>query len=193
MFFFLFQNLNFFFFKTADKNFKRLTCAQPVGLRYSGYSISVDRVVKDKEGNIVELIASCVKTNESVKPKGFIQWISNGLTCEIRLYDRLFYHESPEDKEQVPGGWLSDINRNSVKIISNAIVDCSVNNAKAFDKYQFERIGYFSVDPDTTSDHVSAFFFSLLFVFQKISNFYLFFFKLVFNRTVSLKEDAEKH
>lgn len=143
------------FKETADKNYKRLTKDQPVGLRYSGYNIMVKDIVKDSNGKIVELKVTCTKMSESEKPKGVIQWVSRGLTCEVRLYERLFRHEFPEDKEQVPGGWLSDINRDSVKIISNALIDASVKNAKVFDKFQFERVGYFSVDPDTTADHVS--------------------------------------
>ena len=138
--------------------FKRLTCNQSVGLRYSGYSISVDQVLKNNDGKVVELIVNCSKTNDSEKPKGFIQWVANGLECEVRLYERLFKHENPDDKEQVPGGWLSDINHDSIKISKNALVDISVKNASVFSKFQFERIGYFCVDPDTTSNHVSFFF-----------------------------------
>ena len=57
----------------------------------------------------------------------------------------------------MPGGWLSDINKNSLRVIPNAMVDTSVLNSKVYDKFQFERIGYFSVDPDTTEDLVSKF------------------------------------
>jgi len=156
------------FKETADKNFKRLTVTQPVGLRYSGYNIAVKNVVKDASGKVVELVATCVKMSDTEKPKGYIQWVADGLKIEVRLYERLFLHENPEDKEQVPNGWLSDVNRDSEKIISNAWVDISVKNAKVFDKFQFERVGFFSVDPDSKTDH------------------------LVFNRTVSLKEDSEK-
>ena len=112
-------------------------------------------MIKDNNGQIIELIANCVKTNESEKPKGFIQWVAEGLEIEVRIYESLFFHEFPEDMDQVPGGWLSDVNQHSVKIIKNALIDTSVKQSKCFDKYQFERIGFFSVDPDTTSDHVS--------------------------------------
>jgi glutaminyl-tRNA synthetase len=64
-------------------------------------------------------------------------------------------HENPEDSKEVPGGWLSDINKNSLKIIKNSFVDKSVAKAKVYDKFQFERIGYFSVDPDTDEDLVN--------------------------------------
>jgi hypothetical protein len=65
-----------------------------------------------------------------------------------------FNHENPEDTNVVPKGFLSDINPNSLRSIHNALVDRSVLNAKVFDKFQFERIGYFSVDPDTTESLV---------------------------------------
>lgn len=68
---------------------------------------------------------------------------------------RSFFHENPEDPKEVPNGWLSDINKNALTVIKNAMVEASVKNAKVFDKFQFERIGYFSVDPDSTEDMVS--------------------------------------
>ena len=156
MLFFIRNFKDYLNFKHAEEKskYKRLTCNQPVGLRFSGYSISVEKVVKDKDGKVLELFAICNKTSDTNKPNGFIQWVADGLECEVRLYERLFHHEFPEDKEQVPGGWLSDINHDSIKIIKNALVDVSVRDSKTFTKYQFERIGYFSVDPDTTSNHV---------------------------------------
>ncbi len=63
-----------------------------------------------------------------------------------------FMHENPED---APNGWLNDINKNSLTVIKNAMVDKSVKHAKTFDKFQFERIGYFSVDPDSDEDLVN--------------------------------------
>jgi glutaminyl-tRNA synthetase len=67
-------------------------------------------------------------------------------------------HENPEDTKEVPGGWLSDINPNALTVINKAMVDVSVKNAKVFDKFQFERVGYFSVDPDSTEDLVNKIF-----------------------------------
>ncbi len=55
----------------------------------------------------------------------------------------------------VPGGFLTDVNKDSLKVIKNAMVDSSVLNAKVFDKFQFERVGYFSVDPDSNEDMVN--------------------------------------
>uniref|UniRef100_A0A667Y0G0 glutamine--tRNA ligase n=1 Tax=Myripristis murdjan TaxID=586833 RepID=A0A667Y0G0_9TELE len=149
--------------------YKRLTPEQPVGLRHAGYVIFVQRVIKDSQGKVVALEVTCCSSTETAeKPKAFIHWVSQPLKCEVRLYERLFLHRNPEDPSEVPGGFLSDINPNSLQVISSAFVDSSVKGAKVFDKFQFERVGYFSLDPDSTAD------------------------KLVFNRTVTLKEDPGK-
>lgn len=66
-----------------------MSLAQPVGLRYSGYQITVKEVKKNKDGSISELIVTCEKTGEGVKPKGYIQWVSNPIKCEIRLIEKL--------------------------------------------------------------------------------------------------------
>uniref|UniRef100_W5NB53 Glutamine--tRNA ligase n=1 Tax=Lepisosteus oculatus TaxID=7918 RepID=W5NB53_LEPOC len=156
------------FREVMEKGYKRLTPEQPVGLRHAGYIISVQQVIKDASGSVVELEVTCTKTDAAEKPKAFIHWVSEPLPCEIRLYDRLFLHKNPEDTSEVPAGFLSDVNPNSLQVISNALVDRSVGGAKVFDKFQFERVGYFSVDPDSAPG------------------------KLVFNRTVTLKEDPGK-
>ncbi|XP_044157126.1 LOW QUALITY PROTEIN: glutamine--tRNA ligase [Bufo gargarizans] len=156
------------FREVMEKGYKRMTPDQSVGLRHAGYVISVQSVIKDGNGKVVELEVTCTKSDVAEKPKAFIHWVSNPLVCEVRLYDRLFLHKSPEDPSEVPGGFLSDINTNSLTVIPDAVVDQSAKNCKAFDKFQFERLGYFSVDPDTTDD------------------------KIVFNRTVTLKEDPGK-
>uniref|UniRef100_A0A8C2KZN0 Glutamine--tRNA ligase n=1 Tax=Cyprinus carpio TaxID=7962 RepID=A0A8C2KZN0_CYPCA len=151
-----------------EKGYKRLTPDQPVGLRHAGYVISVQRVIKDGCGNVCELEVTCASSDSVEKPKAFIQWVSNPLQCEVRLYERLFLHKNPEDPAEVPAGFLTDINPYSLTVIESALVDRSVGKSKVFDKFQFERVGYFSVDPDSTSE------------------------KLVFNRTVTLKEDPGK-
>ncbi|XP_036389341.1 glutamine--tRNA ligase [Megalops cyprinoides] len=156
------------FREVMEKGYKRLTPDQPVGLRHAGYVISVQRVIKDASGKVVELEVSCTSSDVAEKPKAFIQWVSMPLQCEVRLYERLFLHRNPEDTAEVPGGFLSDINPNSLQVIDSALVDRSVTGSKVFDKFQFERIGYFSVDPDSTDE------------------------KPVFNRTVTLKEDPGK-
>ncbi|KAK6480826.1 glutamine--tRNA ligase [Huso huso] len=156
------------FREVTEKGYKRLTPDQPVGLRHAGYVISVQKVIKDPSGKVVELQVSCARADSREKPKAFIQWVSNPLRCEVRLYERLFLHKNPEDPSEVPGGFLSDISPNSLQLIEDAMVDRSVAGAKVFDQFQFERVGYFSVDPDSTES------------------------KLVFNRTVTLKEDPGK-
>ncbi|KAL4227109.1 putative glutamine--tRNA ligase [Mactra antiquata] len=157
------------FREKSDKNYKRFASDQTVGLRHAGYILTVESVVKDNSGNITEVKAKCTKSSDTDKPKGFIQWVCNPLVCEVRLYDRLFHHKNPEDSNEVPGGFVSDVNRDSLSVISNAYVDTSVKGSKFLDKYQFERIGFFTVDKDTTSD------------------------RIVFNRTVTLKEDRDKN
>uniref|UniRef100_A0A671WZ01 Glutamine--tRNA ligase n=1 Tax=Sparus aurata TaxID=8175 RepID=A0A671WZ01_SPAAU len=156
------------FRETMEKGYKRLTPEQPVGLRHAGYVISVQKVIKDAQGKVVELEVTCSSSETTEKPKAFIHWVSQPLVCEVRLYERLFLHKNPEDTSEVPNGFLSDINPHSLQTISGALVDISVKGAKALDKFQFERVGYFSLDPDSTAD------------------------KLVFNRTVTLKEDPGK-
>ncbi|KAG5838454.1 hypothetical protein ANANG_G00223870 [Anguilla anguilla] len=156
------------FREVMEKGYKRLTPDQPVGLRHAGYVITLQRVIKDASGKVVELEVSCTSSDVAEKPKAFIHWVSQPLQCEVRLYERLFLHKNPEDPSEVPGGFLSDVNPNSMQVIPDALVDQSVAGSKIFDKFQFERIGYFSVDPDSTKE------------------------KLVFNRTVTLKEDPGK-
>ncbi|CAG2054250.1 unnamed protein product [Timema podura] len=155
------------FKERSGKGYRRLSTDQSVGLRHAGYVITVSRVIKDDKGNISELEVTCQSSTTAEKPKAFIQWVSQPLNIEIRLYDRLFKHKNPEDSTEVPGGFLSDCNLESLNIVS-AYADVSLKTAKVFDKFQFERIGFFSVDTDSTED------------------------RLVFNRTVSLKEDIGK-
>ncbi|XP_054465052.1 glutamine--tRNA ligase [Anoplopoma fimbria] len=156
------------FREVMEKGYKRLTPDQSVGLRHAGYVISVKNVIKDSQGKVVELEVTCCSSETAEKPKAFIHWVSQPLKCEVRLYERLFLHKHPEDQSVVPNGFLSDINPNSLHVISDALVDISVKGAKVLDKFQFERVGYFSLDPESTVD------------------------KLIFNRTVTLKEDPGK-
>jgi glutaminyl-tRNA synthetase len=155
------------FKEVGDKGYRRLTPNQPVGLRHAGYLISVTKVLKDSEGTVVELEVKCEPTSVGEKPKAFIHWVSHPLKVEVRLYERLFKHKNPEDTNEVPGGFLSDCNKNSLEIIQ-AYGDVSLKSADVYSKFQFERNGFFSVDPDSTHD------------------------KMVFNCTVTLKEDAGK-
>lgn len=156
------------FLDNADKNYKRLALNQSVGLKHAGFVITVQEVIRDKDGvTPVELRVTSEPAKSAPKPKAFIHWVSEGdaSNCEVRIYDRLFRHKSPEDINQVPGGFLTDCNKDSLTVISSAMMDSSVKGAKVYDKFQFERLGYFCVDIDSTAE------------------------KLVFNRTIKLRED----
>ncbi|XP_043652081.1 probable glutamine--tRNA ligase [Drosophila teissieri] len=151
-----------------EKGYRRLAPKQSVGLRHAGLVISVDEIVKDPAtGEVVELICTSQSAEQAEKPKAFVQWVSQPIQLEVRLYEQLFKHKNPEDPNEVPGGFLSDISEQSISVVV-AFADRALNQAKVYDKFQFERIGFFSVDPDTSPNH------------------------LVFNRTVGLKEDAGK-
>lgn len=155
------------FKESPEKGYRRLSPTQTVGLRHAGVVLKVTEVKKDSSGKIVELICSCEKVENTEKPKAFIQWVSDPFEIEVRLYERLFMHKNPEDVNEVPNGFLSDCNQDSLRILKS-YADKSILSAKAYEKFQFERIGFFSVDPDSLNG------------------------KLVFNRTVSLKEDSAK-
>jgi len=155
----------------GEKGYRRLTPDQHVGLRYAGVVLKVVDVVKDVDGKVAEVNVQAVSVEEAeTKPKAFIHWVSRPLEIEVRLYEKLFKHKHPEDASEVPGGFLTDVNENSLSVV-RALADSSLlEKLHVFDKFQFERQGFFSVDPD--SDIAAK--------------------KLVFNRTVSLKEDAGK-
>ncbi|KOX71972.1 putative glutamine--tRNA ligase [Melipona quadrifasciata] len=156
------------FKEKTEKDFRRLTLNQSVGLKHVGVVLKVKEIKKDNMGNIVNLIVTQEPICETNKPKAFIHWVSNPLLASIRLYERLFKHKNPEDPNEVPNGFLTDINPHSKKEIVGYIDASLATSAKIFKKFQFERIGFFSVDPETILG------------------------KLIFNRTVTLKEDTGK-
>lgn len=155
-----FKNIN-----VPDKNFRRLTTIQPVGLRYVHLIISCKEVKLDKSNTVKEIVVIAQRADQAPKPKAFIHWVSQPITCEVRSYDTLFDMANPEDH---PNGLLASCRDDSLKVCENALVDRYMKNADHYSRFQFERIGYFSVDIDSTTSH------------------------LVFNRTVSLKEDKGK-
>ncbi|KAJ2950521.1 hypothetical protein O0L34_g8765 [Tuta absoluta] len=155
------------FKELPEKGYRRLTPEQTVGLRHAGYVIKVSKVVKDSTGKVSEVECTAEKAEAADKPKAFIHWVSEPVTVQVRLYDPLFKHKHPEDPAEVPGGFLTDCRSDTLKVVP-ALADKSILSAKVYDKFQFERIGFFSVDPDTTAKNI------------------------VFNRTVSLKEDTGK-
>jgi len=149
-----------------EKGYRRLTPGQAVGLRYAGVVLSlVEAVTKDNK--VIELKVKATPVGEADKPKAFIQWVANPANVEVRIYEKLFKHKSPEDTNEVPGGFLTDINPDSLTVYK-ALADKHILNSKLYDRFQFERIGFFCVDKDSTAS------------------------KLVFNLTVGLKEDSGK-
>jgi glutaminyl-tRNA synthetase len=134
------------FMQAAPKDYNRLTCEQPVRLRHA-YIITCKKVIKDANGNIVEIKASYHPNSKSgqdtsgIKVKSAIQWVDakKAKKIEVRLYDRLFKNEFPEG--------LEDLNPDSLKIIKNALIEPAVITHKVNERFQFERQGYFYADP----------------------------------------------
>ncbi|NWY00040.1 SYQ ligase, partial [Nothoprocta ornata] len=180
------------FREDVDKGYKRLAPGQPVGLRHTGYVIAVQNVIKDASGRIMELEVTCTKSDAADKPKAFIHWVSEPLACEVRLYERLFLHKNPEDPAEVPGGFLSDLNPDSLRVVDTALVDRSVVSAQPFSKFQFERLGYFSVDPDSSARKVRLAERGGSVPSRRVLRALPPSPQLVFNRTVTLKEDPGK-
>jgi glutaminyl-tRNA synthetase len=159
------------FMEAPPKKFFRLSPGSEVRLRYA-YIIKCERVVKDAAGEIVEL--RCTADLESLdgatagrRVKGTIHWVSaaDAVTAEVRLYDRLFHSENPAEGDRDP---LTDLNPNSLERLTAAKVEPSLASAPAGTRYQFERQGYFCVDPDSRPGAP------------------------VFNRTVTLKDSWAK-
>jgi glutaminyl-tRNA synthetase len=161
------------FMEVPPPKFFRLSPGKEVRLR-SAYFIRCDEVIKDASGNIVEL--RCTYDPETRggnaadgrKVKATLHWVSvaHAIPVEVRLYDYLLTVPDPAD---VDDDHLADyINPKSLEIIELAYVEPSIKGAEVGKQYQFERMGYFTVDPDSTPD------------------------KLVFNRTVTLKDDWVK-
>lgn len=141
------------FSENPPKGYYRLTPEQPVRLKHA-YIITCKEVIKDAEGNIVEIKAVYHPDSKSgsdtsgIKVKSAIQWVdaASAKKVEVRLYDRLFKDEAPEG--------LEDINPDSLKVIKNALIEPAVITEKPDERFQFERQGYFYADPvDYTDEH----------------------------------------
>uniref|UniRef100_A0A182MIS9 glutamine--tRNA ligase n=1 Tax=Anopheles culicifacies TaxID=139723 RepID=A0A182MIS9_9DIPT len=154
------------FMENADKSFRRLTPGQPVGLKYIGSMLRVESIVR-KSNTVEELKCRIEQCTATEKPKAYIHWVAKPVPVEVRMYEKLFMHKNPEDSNEVPAGFLSDCATDTIRTVCG-YVDTHLANSEVFDKFQFERIGYFSVDPDSRNG------------------------QLVFNRTVTLKEDTGK-
>lgn len=134
------------FEENPPKGYFRLTPEQPVRLRH-GYIIACKELLKDSNGEIVEIKAEYYKDSKSgndtsgIKVKSAIQWVDakEAKEVEVRLYDRLFATEAPEG--------IDDINPSSLTIIKNALIEPAVITQKPDERFQFEREGYFYADP----------------------------------------------
>lgn len=157
------------FREEANKKFKRLVLGKRVRLRHA-YVIEADAVVRDDRGEILEVHAHTVPDSlgqdpaDGIKPKGVIQWVSSshGKQAEVRLYERLFTHESPDKGE---GDFMDHVNPNSLTIVKYAWIEPALAQALPEEHFQFEREGYFVAD---RYDHSAN--------------------KPVFNRTIALRD-----
>ena len=143
------------FSDAPPKGWKRLVPGGEVRLR-NAYVIRCDRVIKDAGGRLVELRASVDhdtlgKNPEGRKVKGVIHWVSaaHAVRAEVRLYDRLF---SVPEPGAASGDFLADMNPQSLVTLTECALEPSLAQARAGDRYQFEREGYFVADPDGTPD-----------------------------------------
>jgi len=160
------------FMEDPPRKFFRLGPGREVRLK-SAFIIKCEDYKKDEKGNVVEVYCTYDEATRSGgteagrKVKGTLHWVSakHALEAEVRLYDRLFSDPEPAGhKDKSP---IDFLNPDSLKVIT-AYVEPSLEEAKPLDHFQFQRLGYFNVDPDTTAE------------------------KLVFNRTVSLRDNWSK-
>lgn len=162
------------FLEEANRKFFRLTLGKEVRLK-NAYIIKGESVIKDENGNITEIHVTYDADSKSGsgteaskrKVKGTIHWVSipHAVEAEVRIYDRLFTHENPDGNKEVD--FKEYINPDSLKVITG-YVEPSLKTAVSGDKFQFQRLGYFAVDKDSTAE------------------------KLVFNKTVGLRDTWAK-
>ena len=162
------------FREEPSKKYFRLAPGREVRLRYAYFIKCVD-VIKDEKGKVVEL--HCTYDPETRggdapdgrKVKATLHWVSanHALKAEVRLYDRLFTKANPNEVEEGKD-FTSNINLESLEVLSSCRVEPSLKDAVSGNRYQFERLGYFCVDPDSSDG------------------------ALVFNRTVSLRDTWAK-
>jgi glutaminyl-tRNA synthetase len=162
------------FREVPPPKYYRLSPGKEVRLR-NAYFVTAQNVVKDANGNIVEVQCTYDPASrggnspDGRKVKSTMHWVSakHALSAEVRIYDKLFSNPNPGDVPE-GGSYLDNLNPNSLEIISDAKLEPSLANAKLEDRYQFERVGYFCLDPDSAPG------------------------KLVFNRTLPLKDSWAK-
>ena len=162
------------FREDPPKQYYRLSPGREVRLRY-GYFITAKTVVKNDRGEVVEVHCTYDPATrggnapDGRKVKSTIHWVSaaHALDAEVRIYDKLFSNEDPNQVEKGQE-FTANLNPNSLEVIAQAKLEPSLANAPIEGRYQFERLGYFCVDPDSRPGH------------------------LVFNRTVALKDTWAK-
>lgn len=162
------------FMENPPNKFYRLSPGREVRLRYA-YFIKCEEVVKDAAGNVVEVRCTydpATRGGDSPdgrKVKATLHWVSaeHAVEAEVRLYNQLFDRANPNDESEGKD-FTAYINPNSLEVLPKCYVEPSLKDAQSGSYYQFERIGYFCVDPDTTAK------------------------KPVFNRTVTLKDEWAK-
>jgi len=162
------------FREDPPKQYFRLAPGREVRLRY-GYFITCTDVVKDADGNVVELHCTYDPATrggnspDGRKVKSTIHWVSaaHAIDAEVRLYDNLFLKENPNEVEEGQD-FTANLTPNSLEVVTNCKVEPSLRDAAPGARYQFERLGYFCVDTDSTSE------------------------KLVFNRTIGLRDTWAK-
>ncbi|MCO6147631.1 glutamine--tRNA ligase/YqeY domain fusion protein [Flavobacterium sp. NRK1] len=162
------------FMESANSKYFRLTLGKEVRLK-NAYIIKGESVVKDADGNITEIHCTYDTDSKSGsgteaslrKIKGTIHWVSipHAIEAEVRIYDRLFTHEAPDADKDID--FKEYINPKSLEIIKGYL-EPSLKSAEAGERYQFQRLGYFCVDPDTNAE------------------------KIVFNKTVGLRDTWAK-
>ena len=161
------------FMEDAPKKFFRMTPGQEVRLK-NAYIVKCTGCNKDEDGNITEIYCTYDPDTKSGMPasnrkvKGTLHWVScrHAVPAEVRLYDRLFMVENPgEEKDK---DFRELLNPDSLKVLKNCYVEKYLLDCKPMDHFQFQRIGYFTPDKDSTKD------------------------RLIFNRTVSLKDTWAK-
>ena len=162
------------FMENPPKKYFRLSPGNEVRLRYS-YLIKCDEVIKDEEGNVVELRCSYDpmsgegSSSDGRRVKGVIHWVSaeHAVEAEIRLFNPLFKTEDPNDTSEGQTSWEDNLNPDSL-VVTKGYLEPALKDAPIGTTYQFERVGYFCPDTDSTAEH------------------------LVFNRTVTLKDSWAK-
>ena len=162
------------FREVPPPKYYRLSPGKEVRLR-NAYFVTAQSVVKDTAGNVTEV--HCTYDPESRggnspdgrKVKSTMHWVSakHAISAEVRIYDKLFTKPDPSDFPE-GGSFLDNLNPNSLEIIPDAKLEPSLSQAKVGDHFQFERVGYFCLDLDSTAE------------------------KLVFNRTLALKDSWAK-